>query len=202
MKANLFLLPKLILSPGGKITLNIFEPRYLDLLDDCIKNGTPMAIGHASTDGLKEEGIKVPHECYKEVYREVGIGEPQVLTDTQQGSKIIVVNGLCKGVIDQVDCDPKGFLKVDVQEVSYQDQLETQQTFLYRRLKCLAKERVRELLKNEKEVEILMNNLRSPNELVAFYSDHLMNSFDERLTIFKENDINQKLQLIGQYLVA
>ncbi|MEC7276013.1 MAG: LON peptidase substrate-binding domain-containing protein [Bdellovibrionota bacterium] len=201
MKANLFPLSKLILSPGGKLTLNIFEPRYLALLEDCLKNDIPMALGHACSTPL-EGGVSIPHETYCEVFCEVGFGTPQVLTTTPQGSQVVVVNGEGKGKLCDLTEDERGFLKAELKEVSYQDQLESEQTFLYRRLKSITKEQVSELLKNDREAEILMSNLNTPNELVAFYSDHLMKSFDHKLSVFKQNDINEKIQLIGQYLVA
>lgn len=201
MKANLFLLPKLILNPGGKLTLNIFEERYLALLEDCLQNGTPMAIGHASGEKM-EESCEVYHEKFHYVFEEVSFGDPQVLTETAEGSKLIVVNAKGKGRISHCKLHPAGYNEVDLEEVRLSLELSSDKEFLYRRLKTLTREKVGGLLKNEREVDLLMDNLKTPHELVAFYADHILKPFETRLRVFRENDLNQKIKLLGEHLVA
>ncbi len=199
-RANLFPLPNLILNPGGKITLNIFEPRYLELLDDCLVNNTPMAIGHA-LPSEEERFISIPHEKFPYVFQEVGFGKVTLLAETDAKTKIIIVEGQGKGTISRVIPSNSPYLTVDIDPLPFQNELDGMNTFLYRRLKELTREKVQPLVQNQREVSVIMENLKDPCELVAFYTDHLLKDFDTRLQIFKANDVNEKIEILSNYLV-
>lgn len=200
IQANLFPLPNLILNPGGKLTLNIFEPRYLELLEACERNGTPLAIAHAETHEHKDF-IKIPHNEFPFVFSEVGFGSVQTLSTTENGAKIIVVTGLGKGKITGVQENEGGYLSVSLEDIPYERDLDVEMTFLYRRLKDITRERINDFLKNEREVSVLMDNLREPQELVAFYTDHILKDFKLKMVIFESNNINEKLKIISEDLV-
>lgn len=199
--ANLFPLPQLLLNPAGKLTLNIFEPRYLNLLKSCEKDGVLMAIGHASISQDEEHTLSIPHEKFPFIHKEVGFGKVQTLAETDAGTKVVVISGQGKGVIKEVHQAYGGFLSVEIEEIPTSNELDSLMTFIYRRLRMIAEEKIKELLNNDREVQVLMNNLKEPEELVAFYSDHLLKDPKAKLAIFKANDINEKLDLIGKSLL-
>jgi Lon protease-like protein len=201
VQAHLFPLPRLLLNPGGKLTLNIFEPRYLNLLKACENDGIYMAIGNASDRFDEDHDLEIPHEKFPYLYPEVGFGKVQVLAATDAGTKVIVVSGQGKGRIKEVHQEAGGFLSVELEEVPTVSELEGQMEFMYRRLCMITRERVFELLGNEREVNVLMDNLQNPPELIAFYSDHLLKDSNVKMAVFKANDINEKLHLIGQSLL-
>lgn len=203
---HLFPLPNLLLNPGGKITLNLFEPRYLNLLASCEKDGVPMAIGHAQAeqDLVEREGedfIKIPHEHFPYICSEVGFGKVHTLAETDKGTKVIVVSGDAKGRIKKVHQSEGGFLSVELEEVPLDHQLDDQMIFMYRRLRSITREKIRAILSNDREVEVLMQNLHTPEELVAFYTDHVCRDFSVRISVFKSNDINEKLHILLNSLV-
>lgn len=200
---HLFPLPNLLLNPGGKITLNIFEPRYLNLISSCERDNVPMAIAHAQThnDSEGKELLAIPHEKFPFIHPEVGFGRVQVLAQTDTGTKVVVVSGDHKGRVTQVHHGSGGFLSVEVEEVPLEQDLEQEMTFLYRRLRSITRDKIKELLKSDREVGVLMDNLQSPHELLAFYTDHVCRDFSVRMKVFEANNINEKLQIIGKSLV-
>lgn len=199
--ANLFPLPNLILNPAGKLTLNIFEPRYLNLLESCEKDNILMAIAHASTVQDEKHPIIIPHEHFPYIHEQVGFGKVQVLAETDAGTKVIVISGSGKGKVKAVHKAAGGFLSVEIEEIKTANELDSLMTFMFRRLKMITEEKVRELLKNDREVQVLMNNLQRPEELVAFYSDHILKDPNIKLAVFHANDINEKLEIIGRSLL-
>ncbi len=201
VQAHLFPLPRLILNPGGKLTLNIFEPRYLNLLKSCEKDGVYMAIGNASESPDGDHSLEIPHEKFPYLYPEVGFGKVQVLAATDAGTKVIVVTGKAKGKVKAVHPAAGGFLSVELEEIPHVSELDSSMEFMYRRLRMITKERVFDLLNSEREVGILMDNLKEPCELIAFYSDHLLKDPTTRMAVFKANNINEKLDLIGKSLL-
>lgn len=164
-----------------------------------------MAIAHAQakeSNGFTQKDFQtIPHEKFPYIYPDVGFGKVQILAETDKGTKVVVVSGEGKGKITTVHQDSGGFLTAEIKEVPLQNNLDSQMTFIYRRLRSITKEKVSELLKNEREVEVLMNNLLTPQELVAFYADHICRDFSVRVAVFEANDINEKLSIIGKSLV-
>lgn len=197
IKAHLFPLPRLILNPGGKITLNIFEPRYLKLLEDCMEKGFPMAIGHALSEN-GENCLRIPHEKYPYVYDEVGYGTVRVLAKTDANTKIVVIEGEGKAKIQSVCPFEAPFISVKLSPLEMKQDLDPMNTFLYRRMRGLTQDKLKEMVDNEREVHILMDQLQTPKELVAFYTDHLLRDFDTRMKVFSSNDINEKIQILGK----
>lgn len=200
-RAHLFPLPNLILNPGGKITLNLFEPRYLKLLDDCLENNIPMAIGHALPES-RESFVEIPHEKFPFVFQEVGFGKVSVLAETEAKTKIIVVEGQGKGKISSIFPRDNSFISVDLEPCPFNGELEMDSLFLYRRLRDLTKEKVRPLVASDREVQVIMDNLKTPSQLVAFYTDHMLQDFETRLKIFLVNDVNEKIKILLNYLVT
>lgn len=199
-RAHLFPLPQLILNPGGKITLNIFEPRYLELLDDCLDNNIPMAIGHALPEG-QDSFVEIPHEKFPYVYQEVGFGKVSLLAETEAKTKIVIVEGQGKGIISSVYPRENSFTSVDLSPCPFVADLDTEVTFLYRRLRDLTREKVETLVDNDREVQVIMETLSTPSQLVAFYTDHLLKDFQKKMEIFIANDVNQKIKLLSTHLV-
>lgn len=199
--ANLFPLPQLILNPAGKLTLNIFEPRYLNLLNSCENDGALMAIAHASSVQDEDHTLTIAHEKFPYINEQVGFGKVQTLAETDAGTKVVVISGQGKGIVKNVHKASGGYLSVEIEEVPTTNDLDPLMTFMFRRLKMITEEKVSELLKNDREVQVLMNNIQRPEELVAFYSDHILRDPKTKLSIFKANDINEKLEIIGQSLL-
>lgn len=200
LTVNLFPLPGLILQPGGKTTLNLFEERYLNLLKSCEGQDIYLALGHADSCRERQCEVEIPHEKFKYLYPEVGYGKVQVLGDTAKGTKVIVVQGIGKGLVEGSSITEDGFIQAIIDPLEVNDELDESKTFLYRRLKNLTRERLQELLKNDREVNILMDNLNGPCELVSFYTDHIVREFEHKFQIFKLNDINDKIEFLGQLL--
>jgi len=221
ISANLFPLPNLILNPGSKLTLNIFEKRYLNLLDDCLKNKTPIALGHAykgpqeisaDTNTDRSHGYinndpntkvtNIPHESLPWIYSEVGFGRVKVLVETPTKTKIVLVEGLGKGRISSQFQTKGNFITAELTPIDYKDQLHDDFIFLYRRLEELTRDQVKELVKDSREEKITMKSIANPTELVAFYADHLLKDFDLRLEIFSLNDINKKINLLSSFVLS
>ncbi|MEP9374571.1 LON peptidase substrate-binding domain-containing protein [Mesorhizobium sp. KR1-2] len=85
-----FPLAAALLLPGGRMPLNIFEPRYLQLVDEVI--GGPRLIGMvqpALDGGLREDGE--PEIC------EIGcIGRITSFAETGDGRYLISLQGVCR----------------------------------------------------------------------------------------------------------
>jgi Lon protease-like protein len=85
-----FPLPAALLLPGGRMPLNVFEPRYLEMVDEVIGGKRLIGMIQPALDGsMREDGE--PALC------EVGcIGRLTSLTETSDGRYLISLNGVCR----------------------------------------------------------------------------------------------------------
>ena len=85
-----FPLPAVLLLPGTRLPLNIFEPRYLEMLDDAIAGTRLIGMIQPSLDGSADDS-GVPALC------DVGcIGRVTSFAETGDGRYLISLQGVCR----------------------------------------------------------------------------------------------------------
>ena len=85
-----FPLSAALLLPGGRMPLNIFEPRYLQMIDDAMKGSRLVGMIQPSLDGaMREDGE--PELC------QVGcLGRITSMAETGDGRYLIALQGVCR----------------------------------------------------------------------------------------------------------
>ncbi len=100
----IFPLPNALLTPGGRLPLNIFEPRYLNMVSDAMKNDRligmvqpkpqPKTIRDASTPAIFETGCA---------------GRISDYSETEDGRLEIVLSGLCRFTVSEEVSSIRGY---------------------------------------------------------------------------------------------
>ena len=86
-KIPVFPLSNFIIFPNTTVPLNIFEPRYLQMVDDCMKGSRFIGIVQPKKFG----------ELKKPNLYEVGcVGKINSFNETDDGRYLIVLNGICR----------------------------------------------------------------------------------------------------------
>lgn len=89
----LFPLTSAILMPRGVLALNVFEPRYLNMVDDAL--GGERLIGMIQP-AIGEDGEAVPQLC------DVGtVGRITSFNETEDGRYLITLTGVCRFDLEQ-----------------------------------------------------------------------------------------------------
>ena len=96
-KIPVFPLSNFIIFPNTTVTLNIFEPRYIQMVDDCMKGNRLIGIVQPKKTG----------ELKKPNLYEVGCaGKITSFNETEDGRYLIVINGICRyQIIDELKND-------------------------------------------------------------------------------------------------
>lgn len=85
-----FPLSAALLLPGGRMPLNIFEPRYLQMIDEAMKGPRLVGMIQPSLDGAQREDGE-PELC------QVGcLGRITSLAETGDGRYLIALQGVCR----------------------------------------------------------------------------------------------------------
>ena len=87
-----FPLPGVLMLPGGRLPLNIFEPRYVAMTEDCFANGRMFAM--IQPDPTLPDGIHGPG-----LFRTGCLGRLSSFNETEDGRFLIALTGLCRFMI-------------------------------------------------------------------------------------------------------
>ena len=86
-KIPVFPLSNFIIFPNTNVPLNIFEPRYIQMVDDCMKGNRLIGIIQPKKTG----DLKKPN-----LYQVGCVGKITSFNETEDGRYLIVINGICR----------------------------------------------------------------------------------------------------------
>lgn len=111
-----FPLSDVILLPGGRLPLNVFEPRYMALVEEALKQGRMFGL----IQPIHDEDTDAPSKLYS-----VGtVGRIVHFSETENDQFFVVMFGLCRfRVCEELDEDEDGFRRLRVDYSPYADDL-------------------------------------------------------------------------------
>jgi len=96
-KIPIFPLSNFIIFPNTTVPLNIFEPRYIRMVDDCMKGNRLIGIVQPKKTG----DLKKPN-----LYEVGCVGKITSFNETEDGRYFIVLNGICRyKIVDELAND-------------------------------------------------------------------------------------------------
>ena len=96
-KIPIFPLSNFIIFPNTIVPLNIFEPRYIQMVDDCMKGNRLIGIVQPKKTG----DLKNPN-----LYEVGCVGKITSFNETEDGRYFIVLNGICRyKIVDELAND-------------------------------------------------------------------------------------------------
>jgi len=101
-----FPLSNFIMFPGTTVPLNIFEPRYLQMVNDSMKKHRMIGMIQPKKTGM----IKKP-----DLYDIGCIGKITSFNETEDGRILIILNGICRFKIDKELATDKLYRECDVE---------------------------------------------------------------------------------------
>lgn len=179
MKCFVFPLTHANLFPLTTKPLNIFEPRYLQMVEDSLETKTPIALAYVPENG--------------DTYRSIsGFGMPQVIDQRPNDTLLIFLPGQGKIRILQEDTsDTKPYIIAECEIVA--EELTVDETLKpkYMTLSKLLVQWVQKHIPDPEQREIFIRSLKGPQEIVSAFAAYLIRDYDlqyEMMEIFNIND--------------
>ena len=191
-----FPLSNFIIFPDTMVPLNIFEPRYIQMIDDCMKSDR--IIGMIQP---KNNSGKVP-----ELYNIGCAGKITSFNETNDGRYLIVINGISRFKILKEINSEKLYRKFDVSFTEYNKDTNTNPTeikfsdleLIFKNLKSLFKTRGYSVNWKELEQQSLDQTINTLSMASPF-------SLEEKQVLLESVDLKtrkQKLEeILNTYLV-
>ncbi|WP_409480178.1 LON peptidase substrate-binding domain-containing protein [Pseudobdellovibrio sp. HCB154] len=179
MKCFVFPLTHANLFPLTTKPLNIFEPRYLQMVEDSLETKTPIALAYVPENG--------------DTYRSIaGFGLPQVIDQRPNDTLLIFLPGQGKIRILQEDTsDTKPYLIAECEIVVENLEVDESLKPKYMTLSKLLVQWVQKHIPDAEQRDIFIRSLKGPQEIVSAFAAYLIRDYDlqyEMMEIFNIND--------------
>tara|TARA_Y100000996_G_scaffold413629_1_gene402305 strand:+ start:4730 stop:5389 length:660 start_codon:yes stop_codon:yes gene_type:complete len=116
----IFPLDNVLLLPFGKLPLNIFEERYINMILDCLKSDRMI-------------GVIQPKNNNNELFTMGCIGKITSYIETSDYRLVLNLEGICRFVLKSRNLDPKGYYKASIDFSNYLDDLNDMEPSLDRK---------------------------------------------------------------------
>ena len=113
-KIAIFPLSNFIIFPQTNVPLNIFEPRYIEMIDDAIKGNRMIGIVQPKKSG----DLKKPN-----LYNVGCAGKITSFNETEDGRYVIVLNGICRFIIISEEKNDKIYRICNISFTEYLEDL-------------------------------------------------------------------------------
>lgn len=179
MKCFVFPLTHANLFPLTTKPLNIFEPRYLQMVEDSLATKTPIALAYVPENG--------------DTFRSVaGYGLPQVIDQRPNDNLLIFLPGQGKlRILVEDTVADKPYIIADCEVVDEELSLDESLRSKYNTLHTLLVQWVQKHIPDQEQRDIFIRSLKGPQETVSAFAAYLIRDYDlqyEMMEIFNIND--------------
>lgn len=183
-----FPLTNLNLFPRTTKPLNIFEPRYIDMVNKSIESGTPIAL------------CFVP-EGAEEIRPVAGYALPQVVEQRPDGTMLVFMSGQGKVRLDLESLKTEDSISsmsgvVLSEDTVLEDAIRPQYIALYEVLVRWVTQHIGEPIQRE----TFINSLRGPIEVVGAFSAYLVYDYDLQYEIMEINNLSEQIKFLYRLL--
>ncbi len=201
-KVFLFPLPRMVYHPVLRKPLNIFEPRYVDMIHRAIEEQIPVALCHAL--GEEEEGtIRVEHESLPFVKRIAGCGVPSLLQQNPSGPEmLIVLEPMFKISIVHLAQSATNYNIAVGQEIIEFETVLPENLITLRQLELEFRNWGKTYFTDHNQFEEVIGSLADPVLLVAAICEFVVDNPGLKQAILELDDINDKVKILSEWVVA
>lgn len=200
MKLFIFPIGQGLLYPQFSKPFHILDPKYIQMVEDSVSSGTPIAIGNVLEVNSKYEFHHgKPLAFVKEV---VGYGMPIVVERQKDGSVVIFLEGRGKARLGNVVDSKTSYIVCEAEKI-----LENSN---------VAPDRMRVLSMAHKVMIMWMNQhiedphartqflkyIQSPEQIIGCYASYLVSDHDMQQLILESDDINEKLDYVERLIAS
>ena len=194
MEVFLFPLVNVSLFPKTTKPLNIFEPRYLEMVRVAADKKLPIAIGFiedATQVGPVKAGDVVPY-----VRPVAGYGYPQIVEERLNGTMLVFLQGTGKVRLGKVLERGTAYMVVEAEKIEEKTVVTADsQSALDHLLKILTRW-IYTHIPDPQQQEIFMKSLTGPEEIVGAFASYLIRDYDLQQMALEYNDINEKVHFL------
>lgn len=194
MNVAVFPLVNVCLFPGTTKPLNIFEPRYLQMMRDSVASGQPVALGFIENI----ENVK-PHKTGENLsyVREIaGIGRPTIVQERLNGTLLVFMHAEGKVKLGPLVSTETPYLIVSAETVKENDELHGSSAHFVKILNQILARWIHNHIPDPEQRKFFLDSVTGPLEIVGAFASYLVRDYDLQQMILEMNDINEKIKVL------
>lgn len=195
MRVFLFPLGHVLLYPGTSKPLRIFEPRYLQMVRDSIRDNVPIAIGFVE-DPQSRLHWSVGEEVGF-VRPVVGFGVPQVMETRSDGTLLILLPGQGKARLGKVADGSRPYLVVEAEKIREDLGLSPANSGVYLTLQKLLLSWLQQNIPDSRAREEFRRHLKTPEQFVGCVAAYLVSDPDLQQLVLEADSLDEKVLLLS-----
>ncbi len=194
MNVAVFPLVNVCLFPGTTKPLNIFEPRYLQMMRDSVASGQFVALGFIENI----ENVK-PHkvgENLSYVRHIAGIGKPRIVQERLNGTLLVFMEAVGKVHLGPLITTETPYLMVEAEEIKEISELRGTSMQYVNILNQILARWIQNHIPDPEQRKFFLDSVTGPLEIVGAFASYLVRDYDLQQMILEMNDINDKIQVL------
>lgn len=189
LEVFVFPLPEMVFFPTAAQPLFVFEKRYLQMVHDSLKAGTPIALTFLDPS---EPGGRRGRELVS------GIGEPIVYERRPDGSMVVFVRGLARVRLGHV-IRFRPYLACEATLLRDEARVSRDNVFYLERLRKILLAWLERSIPDAGHREAIVEQLEDPSILVETYASHRIHDTDLKQALLERDDINDRIRILSSY---
>lgn len=200
MDVLLFPLVNVTLFPKTTKPLNVFEPRYIEMIRKAIETNTPVALGFIEDPSLVTPAVNGQPLTF--VRKTAGYGMAQIVETRTNGTLLVFIQGLGKCHLGVAKQDHLPYITCDaqpvVEDISVEPGLEAQVSMLN---KILARW-ITTHIPDPVQRDFFLQNLSGPEEIVGAFASYLVKDQDLQQMILEFDTMKEKIEFLGRLALS
>lgn len=196
MQVLLFPMVNSVLYPSTSKPLNIFEPRYVQMMKDAAAQKLPVAIGFIEDPEAQPE--VVGGERINFVRSIAGYGEVIIFEEREDKSLLVFVQGKGKVRLGKLMHTQQPYFTVEAEIIEEQHAVTEQHLDRLKTLHKVLVQWIESHLPDARQQQQIINTLQLPEEIVGCFASYLIADYDFQQMILEEDNINNKIDLISR----
>ncbi len=194
MEVFLFPLVNVSLFPKTTKPLNIFEPRYLEMVKTAAEKKTPIAIGFI--EDASQVGPVTIGESVQYVRPVAGYGYVQIVEERLNGTLLVFLQGAGKVRLGKVVDRGTPYMVVEAQEMTEETSVRPESKAGLDHLLKILTRWIHTHIPDPVQQEVFMRSLTGPEEIVGAFSSYLVRDYDLQQMSLEFDDINKKIDFL------
>lgn len=196
MQVYVFPIENGVFFPATNKPLNIFEPRYLQMIEDSLRTGTPIALGFLEPQATFVEagsGVGQPLPFVKQI---AGYGKPVIIEKHPDGTLLIFLQSLGRVRLGAVVASSTPYFIAEAEALSENTELGSDQVAQLITLQKLLSNWIVKTLTDPNVREQFLAQVRTPEEIVSCCGSFLIQDPDLQQVVLEENNLNARINLL------
>jgi Lon protease-like protein len=194
MQVYVFPIGRIVFYPSVSKPLNIFEPRYIQMVHDAVRTGTPIALAHVDEpDREHAYCVGSPLAFVRPV---AGYGRPLVLQTRDDGTLLVFMQGQGKVELGPVLATETPYIVCEAQPISENNLMKEQVVQDFTFLNKVLLRWMETHIPEPGNRQHFLKNIRSAEEVIGCYASYLVADRDMQQLLLESNDINEKITLV------